>query len=149
MTKLWIFHGFLQVCWILINARFGPLPRAVTVFDFGRSQNAIKTNDKLRTPSTVDLQNDETWTRSNEITSFLKTWFPRPPKVSNLDQSRNAIQTNEKLRKPSNADLQHDQHVNIPLVLIGFLDSAQRTLWASSKAPRNPEFRLFTKCNKN
>ena len=95
----------------------------------------MKTDKKSRKPSHCDLQHDENLTRSYEIASFLKTLFPRPPKVLNFDRSRTAIKTNEKLRKPSNADLQNDQHVNIPHVLIGFFDSAQRTFWVASKAP--------------
>ena len=129
-----------KVFWILINARFGSLPRPPKVFDFGRSTNAIKTHDKLRKPSTVDLQNDENWTRSNEIASFLKTWFPRPPKVSNFDRSRNAIKTDEKVRTHSNADLHHDEISNIPHVLTVFLIPLNAH---SGSLPRLPEIPTF------
>ena len=74
--------------------------------------------------------------------------FQGTPNILNFGHSQNAIKTNEKVRKPSTYDLQHGEIFNIPYALKGFLNSAQRTFWVASKAPQNPVFRSFTKCNK-
>ena len=65
----------------------------------------------------------------------------KAPEMMNFGGSQNAIKTNEKLQKPPHLDPQHDEIINIPLVLYGFLNSLQRTIWIASEAPQKVEYR--------
>ena len=139
IAKLFIFGRFLNVFWTLLNTRVASLPKALNC---SRSRNAIKTKEKLWKPSIIDLQNDELIKIPSGFTMFLKlarsmiSSPSNPSKITNFYRSQNAIQTNEMLSIPGNMNSATDEHLNIPLVLLAFLNSLQRIIWIASKAPR-------------
>ena len=58
-----------------------------------------------------------------------------PSKISNSYRSQNATKTNEMLSIPANMNPKTDERLNIPQLLLAFLNSLKHIIWIASKAP--------------